>query len=469
MSTQGHNLDQLIDRSETPKSSAKKRLSVWLLPFAILLGFALLFGVLFRDQLLPAVKVEVVPAIGIEEKVEGRPTAGRTARESGTLLFQASGWVEPDPLPIKATALTDGVIDEVKVLEGELVKKGQVLASLINIDSRLERDAMAAELADVKASFDAHCTGTQIAMQKMEIERASLAIAEANAEEAADKLRRYERLGADVIPENERVTVRYNHQRALAEIDAAKGRIAEIAEQMNQIAYEIVAIRARIEGAEVKLAQAELALSRTEVTSPIDGRVLLLNSVPGQKKMIGMDDEDSATVAILYDPQQLQVRVDVPLADAAGLGVGQRAKIRSNLLPNEVFDGVVSRITGSADLQRNTLQAKVRILNPNDKLRPEMLSRVEFFEFAPAENTAESSSSEAMDIAIYVPKLAVSDGSVWVCDPESLRAERRSVSTSATRENLIRVDEGLRPGEWVVIEKTEALEPGQRLNPVFNH
>lgn len=469
MSTQGPSLDQLIERAESPRSPARRHFGVWLLPLAILLGFGLLFGILFRDRLLLAVTVEVVPAIGIEEKIGGRPVSANTAAETGTLLFQASGWIEPDPLPVKATALTDGVIDEVKVLEGELVKKGQVLANLIAIDSRLERDAMAAGLADVKASFDAHCTGTQIAMQKMEMERASLAIAEANAAEAADKLRRYERLGADVIPENERVTVRYNHQRALAEIDAAKARMAEIAEQLNQIAYEIVAIRARIKGAEVKLAQAELALSRTDVTSPIDGRVLLLNSVPGQKKMIGMDDENSATVAILYNPQQLQVRVDVPLADAAGLGVGQRAKIRSNLLPNEVFEGVVTRITGSADLQRNTLQAKVRILNPNDKLRPEMLSRVEFFEFTPSEETTGSASSDAMDLAIYVPAQAVANGSVWVCDPDSLRAEKRSVTTSATRENLIRVDGGLRPGEWVITDDTSSLETGQRLNPVFNH
>ncbi len=151
------------------------------------------------------------------------------------------------------------------------------------------------------------------------------------------------------------------------------------------------------------------------------------------------------------------------------MGVGQRAKIRSNLLPNEVFEGVVTRITGSADLQRNTLQAKVRILNPNDKLRPEMLSRVEFFEFTPSEETTGSASSDAMDLAIYVPAQAVANGSVWVCDPDSLRAEKRSVTTSATRENLIRVDGGLRPGEWVITDDTSSLETGQRLNPVFNH
>jgi multidrug efflux pump subunit AcrA (membrane-fusion protein) len=53
------------------------------------------------------------------------------------MLFQASGWIEPDPLPVKATALIDGVIDEVRVLEGQFVKKGETLATLVDDDARL--------------------------------------------------------------------------------------------------------------------------------------------------------------------------------------------------------------------------------------------------------------------------------------------------------------------------------------------
>ena len=47
----------------------------------------------------------------------------------GAMLFQASGWIEPDPLPIKSTALVDGVVQEVHVLEGQLVKKGEIIAT----------------------------------------------------------------------------------------------------------------------------------------------------------------------------------------------------------------------------------------------------------------------------------------------------------------------------------------------------
>jgi HlyD family secretion protein len=460
MSTTGPSIGHIL----TPAADlhpSRRRTAVWLLPLAILLGFALLFALLFRDRLIPAKAVGVVPAVGIEEASASAPVVKGA---EGALLFQASGWVEPDPLPIKATALTDGIVEEVHVLEGELVEKGDLLATLIGIDTRLERDAMAAKLADMKASFDAHCAGTQIAMQRMEAEKAMLAVAEANAEEAADKLRRYERIREGAITGDERITVKLDHRRRLAEVDLAKSRIAEIAEELTKIAYEIVAIQARIKGAEIDLEKAELAFSRTKITAPADGRILALKAAPGQKKMVGMDEEDSSTIAILYDPQHLQVRVDVPLADAAGLSVGQPAKIRSNLLPDEVFEGVVTRIEGAADIQRNTLQAKVRIENPSEKLRPEMLCRVEFHE-APKVSSAAAGGATA--IAVYVPATAIQDGSVWICDPDSLRAEKREVSTSATAENLVRIDSGIRPGEWVVA-KPDGLSEGQRLKPLFN-
>ena len=56
--------------------------------------------------------------------------------------------------------------------------------------------------------------------------------------------------------------------------------------------------------------------------------------------------------------------------------------------PTSVFEGEVTRITGEADLQRNTSQAKVRITDPIDQLRPEMLCRVEFLGNSSAAGTA---------------------------------------------------------------------------------
>jgi HlyD family secretion protein len=142
------------------------------------------------------------------------------------------------------------------------------------------------------------------------------------------------------------------------------------------------------------------------------------------------------------------------------------AKIRCNLLPDQVFDGVVTRIEGAADLQRNTLQAKVRIESPSEKLRPEMLCRVEFFEIPILEKAADNVEPEGTGVSVYVPQSAIYDESIWVCDPDTMRSEKRVVIASAKREDLIRIDEGILPGEWVIVDSS-GVKAGQRLKPIF--
>jgi multidrug efflux pump subunit AcrA (membrane-fusion protein) len=175
--------------------------------------------------------------------------------------------------------------------------------------------------------------------------------------------------------------------------------------------------------------------------------------------MLQDNDIESSTIAILYQPGKLQVRVDVPLADAAGLQIGQAARIRCSFLPDRIFAGTVTRITGEADLQRNTLQAKVSITNPVDQLRPEMLCRVEF---VAATNSANAT---AAAIDTWIPESAANDNNAWICDPESKRVSRREIKrTTETREGFLRVSEGLRPGEWVVLSPAD-LRDSQRVNP----
>ena len=248
MSTNRPDIGHLISKQEGSHQPPKRKL-VWLLPVGLLLGFLLIFLLLFRDRLIPARSFDVLPAVGIAEKMESTQQA--RGELSGELQFQASGWVEPDPLPIKATALTSGIVEEVHVFEGELVKKGDLLATLIGIDTRLKRDAMAAKLSDVKASFEAHCVGTQLALQRMEVEKAHLAIAEANLEEASDKLQRYENLSSGSITRDEMLAVRLDRKRRQAEVAVAEARIEGIAQELNKISYEVLAIEARIQQAEI--------------------------------------------------------------------------------------------------------------------------------------------------------------------------------------------------------------------------
>jgi len=440
-----------------PRSA--RRLPGWLVPAGILVGFGLLFLGLFRDRLLPATEVKVAVVLATAGETTLLASGGPA---EGAMVFQASGWIEPDPLPIKASALIDGVIDKVEVLEGAAVEQGALLATLVDDDARLALAVAQGKVRILTSARDAHCGGIETVRQQLVGARAAVAAAQAMEDEAADLHGRLEKLPKGTSSEVEVVAARLRLARESAARGVAEARIGEIEANIKQLELETRAREEEMAAAAVEVEQAALTLKRTRVTAPMAGRVLRLLAAPGQKRMLSMDEENSSTIAILYEPDHLQVRVDVPLADAAGLQVGQLARIRCSILPERVFHGEVTRITGEADLQRNTLQAKVRILDPIDLLRPEMLCRVEFLGAArPAGGAAVSGGA----LATWIPQGALRDAAVWVCDPESKRVLLRPVRAGdEVRDGHRRILAGLQPGEWVVLDPA-GLTDKQRVNP----
>jgi RND family efflux transporter MFP subunit len=349
------------------------------------------------------------------------------------------------------------------------VKKDELIATLIDADIRLTRDAALAEVAMREADLEALGSTAKATEHKLSAGRAGLEAAQADASEAADRLKRIDRTTGGAVPESERISAQLENSRRQAAVRVRQALIDEAEEDLLRIAHESASMTARLTAARAALAQATLNLERTRITAPFAGRILRLLAVPGQKKMAGMDEVDSATVAILYDPAKLQARVDVPLADAAGLRAGQQVRIRCNLLPDQPFVGVVTRISGEADLQRNTLQAKVRILEPSDQLRPEMLCRAEFFDTpgtaAPGAPPGAPGTNPSGPLAVFIPDNAIADSAVWVCDPDSARVSKRAVvATAELRDGYRRLDSGVRPGEWIV-RNPATLREGQRVRP----
>src|SRR5688572_7788966 len=171
-----------LSRAPAATSKPVRRLPAWLVPVALLAGFALLFLALFRDRLLPAVTVEtaiVLATVGGEESP--------SAPASGGMLFQASGWIEPDPLPVKATALIDGVIDAVHVLEGQAVKQGDPLATLVDADARLALAAAENKHRMLVSGRASHLVAIDGAKRKLENVKAQCDAAASLEEEAADR------------------------------------------------------------------------------------------------------------------------------------------------------------------------------------------------------------------------------------------------------------------------------------------
>lgn len=460
-------LDFLSHSNSVTSSRPARRVPAWLLPGGILTGFALVFSVLYQDRLLPASPVDVAVVLANQSQVTEAASGPSAASAPQTVLFQASGWIEPEPFPTKVPCLVDGVVAAVHVLEGQDVQKGQLLVSLVDEDAKLALSTAEGNYRRLVAIKEAHLAATSAMRQKRTVAEKEVAAAMATVSEAEDQLARLERLvKTSAVSQSDHISSRFRLEREKSLHQAALARQAELEAEVRRLELEKQTRESEITLAKVAVEQAALALKRTKIASPMDGRVLRLAAAPGDKKMLSMDSPDSSVVCVLYEPQKLQARVDVPLADAAGLKTGQKTRIQTSLLTGVIFDGEVVRISGEADLQRNTLQAKVRILNPADQLRPEMLCRAEFLSHdRDTPPGLKPNVGAATSLSLWIPAAAVKGDHIWVCNPESKRLSLRKVSVSHEEQDGYRqVTEGLRPGEWIVMTAGNWKE-NQRVNP----
>jgi RND family efflux transporter MFP subunit len=443
------------------------------LPAAILAGFALLFGGALAGALRPVSDVEAVPVVERPALLASAAPVGSAVGGDGEVVVQAAGWIEPDPFPLHVTALASGVVSEVLVREGDAVTSGQVLARLVPDDARLalrraevEHDAAleswhnAVEATRRSTAADAAAREADAAL---ELARAELDVQHALLVEA-ERLhqRRSELLAGGSISTEEAQTSETARDAQAARVRAAERRVEVAAAALDSARAEAAAARRDLELrteerrrlglAEVALAEARLRVARLEVRAPIDGVVLRRLVEPGSPLMTDAENAEMSRVAEVYDPARLQVRVDVPLADAGGIGLGQRARVHVEVLPDRPFEGVVSRITNRADIQKNTLEVKVALSNPAAELKPEMLARVQFLARA-AEGGAVAAPVGAT--SVWAPAPAVAGGGAWVVsgfDGEAGTAARRVVTlTGAESDGWAEVAGGLQPGDLVIV------------------
>lgn len=442
------------------------------LPWLLLAAFAVFAWLLFGDRFERARPVDLVKVVTTRASGESAGE-GTSSDESlsfeGRTLFQASGWLESDPLPIRVTTLYSGVVDEVRVLQGEKVEQGQILATMVDEDARLDLESARANLARARAGLDQGIAAVAAASARLETIDKEIAAAQSRRAELSDQYERRRNAGDDVFRESEITQAKLRLATQDRRIEALQSGRDELRAELSSARASKQVAEAGLEHAGVDVDRRQLALDRTQVRSPVDGRVQELYAAPGIKRMLSMDGMETATVAKIFQPDSLQARIDVPLEEAAQLGIGQAVRLRSSILPNQIFKGVVTRIDGQADLQRNTLQAKVRLLDPDEQLRPEMLCRAEFLAVE-QDGASGSAATPGGRAAIFAPGSALSgDGRerrVWALDAGGKRLERRSVVVEPeSRDGYLRVIEGLRPGEFVVSDPPNDLEAGERVKP----
>jgi HlyD family secretion protein len=485
-----------------PPRRHKHLLTRYVLPGAVLLGFLGVIGWAARDSLLPSKPVTVVPVM----------TTRSAVQQEGTPLFQAAGWVEPRPTPVLVTALAEGAVEQLLVVEGQEVKAGQPVARVVEADARLAlRDAEAtlrlrrAEAASARAALRAAKTNAEQPVQlKAALAEAEATLAQKETERtalpfqfsAAQARLRLARQSLEGKQQAVGAVPEIALQQARSELDAATAALQELEARQGRLKQEVDAqtlrrdalskrlelkteetralaeAEAQQEAAEAKLQQAQVAveaaklrLERMTVRAPTAGRVLALVARPGMRVM-GLAPgalHDSSTVVSLYDPGRLQVRADVRLEDVPRVRPGQAVKIEAAAAPGGPLDGEVLFSTSQADIQKNTLQVKVAIKAPPPTLRPDMLVQVTFL--APPAPKSTGTPSEVL--RLLVPRQLVESGEsgsrVWVADQAAGVARLRAVKLGAVAGELVEVVEGLAPTDRLIAGGREGLRDGQRI------
>ena len=496
-----------VDRNDrdAPKvaTPSPRWLCRYVLPLFVVGAFAGLMGWAAKDSVLPSKQVTIVPVL----------VARADVQQADTPLFQAAGWVEPRPASLVISSLAPGVIEELLVVEGQTVRKGESIARLLDTDARIALGQAQADLVIREAELEAaeaELNFARIALDnpiqlKTELAGADSALSQVEAEldvlPAAIQAARTRQQLADETVEKKlgagSAVAGRSLRESRAQLATETATVAQIAarqpvlqRQRDALLRKRDALRAQLKlnlepkrrfataGAAVKTAEAkrhraqlavetaELQLARMTIASPIDARVLSLQAIPG-KRVVGIDphsEQGSSAIATLYDPQMLQVRVDVRLEDVSQVHIGQKARIESASVPDGL-DGEVSSVTSMADIQKNTLQVKVAIIDPPDLIRPEMLAQVTFLALQRPQSESEESEQR---LRVLVPRQLVFSGEggtyVWLVDRNTSTAARRIVTLGrAGTDDLVEVASGLTPTDKLISAGTEGLQNRDRI------
>jgi len=187
------------------------------------------------------------------------------------------------------------------------------------------------------------------------------------------------------------------------------------------------------------MSEADIAAIRQPSSSvwmraPISGVVVEKKAVRGAQVNPG---DDLFSVATL---DQVWLTADIYEDDLSRVRVGQTIQALTTAYPDEVFSGVIDRISPSIDPNTHTLQLRCQIMNRGLKLRPQMLARIRIVT-KPGSALVVDERALVFDTDRYF---------AFVLSPSDLILRREVVIRSWNERGYARVVSGLRPGDRVV-------------------
>jgi len=197
--------------------------------------------------------------------------------------------------------------------------------------------------------------------------------------------------------------------------------------------------------------EAQLALSRTKIISPIRGRVNEIKAKQGNFVAVG------DPVAQVLQCDQVKVTVGVPESDVAFVFDLNEADIIIDALNKRKVKGKKVFLSRQPSSLARLFDLELRVPNPDGHILPGMFARVELIK-------------QIFNQALAVPLYAIitQGDNRFVYIEKNGHAERRNVEMGPLIDWQAQVTSGLRAGESVIVVGQRFLSDGQKIEVIKN-
>jgi len=385
METKNADLSSLkIDRSNSNERKSKSKYFIYTVIALVVIGVLYFTIILFSDS---AVEVKLTTVV---KQSPAKSNAVLTA--SGYIVAQREASVSS-----KGT----GVLEYLGVVEGDKVKKGQIIARL---DDR-----------DIVAQFD----------------------------EAKSNLQFYNAQLKEV--ENN-----YNREKELFK----RGLSSQ--QSLDQSESNYKSLLANINIAEARIRAAEVALENMIIRAPFDGTVLTKNAEVGEiVAPFGASTTSRAAVVTIADMTSLMVETDVSESNIEKIKQDQDCEIVLDAYSDKSYQGYVFKIVPTADRSKATVLVKVGFKSYDNRVLPEMSAKVSFL----AENTGRQENQLPV-ITIPISAVDEKNGKKIVYIVKDDKAIQKEIDTGRLLGSYVEIISGLKEGDEIIDNLNENIEDG---------
>jgi HlyD family secretion protein len=369
--------------------------------------------------------------------------ASRTlqAASAGQPVLTASGYLVARRQAV-VSAKIQGRLQDLRVEEGSVVRKGDVIARLESTDFIAQVERSKAALSE----FDAQKQRADAAIQR----------AEADLSENRRQLTLNTRLLKEAVVSQDAY-------------DAAVSRVRISEAQLAQAHADRAQIDPQRAGSAANLAYVQAQLDNTIIRAPFDGTVVKKMAEVGESVApippgVNISTASGAIVA-LADLATLEMEADVSESNVAQLVPNQSADVGVQAFPDKHFKAVLRQVIPTADRTKATVMVKVTLLDKDDTLKPEMSAKVTFLAPVPAAAASPGAAAAPTAPSIIVPSSAIVTraGATQVFEVVQNVAKARPVTTGVTRQDEVTILNGLSGGELLVNHPPDSLKDGDRV------